>query len=283
MPDKLSSDILGPTSDYTRVAQVYDRTRNVPGDVLRDCFLRACAAGLLPAAGLILDAGCGTGQASQPLPGLGFEVRGYDATPAMVAIATAKCKGTNARYLVADVRRLPEPDRTFDGAVAAKLFQHVGDWRLGVCEIVRVLKPGACVFVLDERGPKNPVREAFAQRLKHAGVSPHLPGSRDAREIAAAFVEEGCRSEPFDAAGLTWNVEFRFGDALAQLRDRLSAEFWSVPDAEYQRALAAAAAAVNAQPQGEKTMAVIEPHLSVAVFRCPTAPHRPRRQASPGR
>ena len=261
------ADDLGPRSDYGRVAHLYDATRNVPPDILRRCFERARESGLLPAAGLILDAGCGTGQASLPLLPLGYRVRGYDATPAMVAVAVAKSAGAQASYRVGDVRLLPEPDAAFDGAVVAKLFQHVGNWQAGVREIVRVLKPGACAFLLDERGPNNPVREHFAATLKAAGIAPSLPGTRDPAEIAAAFGDEGCRAEDLDASGLTWEAESRLGDALDQLRDRLSAEFWAVDEAEYRRALAASTAWVDAQPGGRAARATTRPHLSVAVFR----------------
>jgi SAM-dependent methyltransferase len=270
-PDGEAED-LGPRSDYRRVAHLYDATRNVPPAILRLCFERARDAGLLPPSGLILDAGCGTGQASLPLLPLGYRVRGYDATPAMVAVAAAKAAGLPAEYRVGDVRRLPEPDSAFDGAVVAKLFQHVGNWQTGVREIVRVLKPGACVLLLDERGPKNPVREHFAGRLKAAGIVPQLPGTRDPAEIAAAFAAEGCRSEPFDASGLSWEAESPLGDGLDQLRDRLSAEFWSVDDGAYEEALAATAACVDAQPGGRQAGARINPHLSVVVFRRPAQP-----------
>lgn len=269
MPDRTSHGDLGFRSDYTRVAHLYDRTRNIPPGILRACYERARAAALMPALGLILDAGCGTGQASLPLLDLGHAVRGYDATPAMVAIAVAKTAGTQAQFRVGDVRRLPEPDETFDGAVVAKLFQHVGKWQAGIREVVRVLKPGACAFLLDERGPKNPVREHFAARLKEVGISPRLPGTRDAAEVASAFENEGCRAEPFETSGLSWRAQSRLGDALDQLRHRLSAEFWSIEKADYEDALNATTAWVEAQPGGREAGAAVEPHLSVFVFRKP--------------
>jgi hypothetical protein len=138
---------------------------------------------------------------------------------------------------------------------------------LGVQEIVRVLQPEACIFVIDEKGPKNPIRERFAKALQEAGIVPRLPGTRDSDEVATAFLRAGCRAETLDVSGLRWTATFRSGDALDQLRDRLSAEFWSVADDDYERALAATLSWVEAQPGGREAGGVIEPHLSVSVFR----------------
>lgn len=261
---------LGPTSDYTRVAHIYDSTRNVPETVLRQCYERARRAGLLPQSGLVLDAGCGTGQASLVLAEMGFEVLGYDATPAMVAIATHRAEGKSARYAVGDVRELPEPAERFDAAVVAKLFQHVGGWQRGVAEIVRVLRPGACVLLVDERGAKNPVRETFARFLAESGHASGLPGSRDPASIAAAFIASGCRKEEFDGSGLNWPASLRIGDALEQLGQRVSAEFWSVPDDVYEHLLARTASWADQQPGRRDATPMMEPYLSVEVFRKPS-------------
>lgn len=260
-------DDLGPTANYARVAPLYDGTRHVPPDVLRAAYLRAREVGILPDGGLVVDVGSGTGQASLPLAALGYDILGYDVTPQMVEIANRKAVASLARYAVADVRRLPEPDRRFDAAVAAKLFPHVSRWQAAAREIVRVLKPGACLLLVDERGGRNPVREDFTGRLKAAGVALVLPGCRDPEEIASVLVAEGCRREVFDASGLAWRSRTRLGEAFDQLRDRLSAEFWSVPDAIYDAALAETAAWLEAQPGGRETAPETEPRLSIEVFR----------------
>ena len=43
---------------------------------------------------------------------------------------------------VADVRRLPYPDDTFDVVVAVEVLEHIPDPEAGLAEAMRVLKPG---------------------------------------------------------------------------------------------------------------------------------------------
>src|SRR5258708_9620748 len=119
-------------------------------------------AGVLREADRILDVGCGTGQVSLPLVELGFDVTGIDISRDMVARAADKARGTgHARYEVADVQALPSADGTFDVTVGSKIFQHVGNWRLSVDQVLRVTKPDRCFFHINATG-------AF----RHAGRSP---------------------------------------------------------------------------------------------------------------
>lgn len=258
----------GASSDYSRIADLYDATRNVPADVLREGYARARRADLLPAAGLVLDAGCGTGQMSLPLAAMGYDIRGYDLSAAMAEVARRKVGSLRARYAVADVKELPEADATFDAVVVGKLFQHVGGWERGIGEVVRVLKPGCCLFLIDERGGfKSPVREHLGRLVDAAGFAVRLPGTRDPDEIARAVAEAGCDPVSFDASGLTWENEISFGETLDQLKARTFAEFWAVPDEAYEQAIAETEAWIETQPGGRANAATIRPQLSIVVFR----------------
>lgn len=74
--------------------------------------------------GAVLDAGCGAGEHTILLTGLGYDLLGVDfsARAVELARATAAARGVNARFEVADATRLDGEPR-FDTVVDSALFQ----------------------------------------------------------------------------------------------------------------------------------------------------------------
>ena len=107
---------------------------------------------LTPARGeLLLDIGCNWGRWTIAAARAGYRPIGID--PSFEAIVAARRiasqLGADARYLVADTRRLPFPDRTFDVVFSYGVLQHFSkaDAAVAVAEIARTLKPGGTSFV----------------------------------------------------------------------------------------------------------------------------------------
>jgi len=261
----------GKTSNFSPIADRYDATREIPSAQLGACYERLVRQGLLPVAGTIIDAGCGTGQISLMLAELGYEVRGYDVSAAMIRIAQAKCRvELKARYAVADVRSLPESDGTCDAVVLSKLLQHVEDWQSACRELLRVLRPGGCLIELNDRGAfGNSVRKHFARcadaserTQRYLGLDPH-----DREPLTAFLMAQGCEAVSVDTTDLKWEKAISYGEALDQLQERLFAEFWYLPNAAYDRILADTAHWVDSQPEGRSRIEVLAPYLSLQVFR----------------
>jgi ubiquinone/menaquinone biosynthesis C-methylase UbiE len=61
----------------------------------------------------------------------------------------AENSGLPVEFFVQDVCNLDFPDNTFDGCRADQVFQHVGDPRKGVSEVIRVARPGARIVICD--------------------------------------------------------------------------------------------------------------------------------------
>ena len=271
MSDDMTVLTLAKTSDFSAIAERYDATREMPRPALDACYERLIGSGVLPRRGTILDAGCGTGQISLPLAEQGFRVRGFDISAAMAAIAQAKCPADwDARYMAADIRSLPVQDATFDAIVVSKVFQHVQDWPRACLELLRVLRGGGSLIELRDRGAfGNAVRRHFAARAdalgfrqRYLGLAPH-----DRKPLAELLCRHGCLRVAVDVTDLTWTKAIRLGDTLDQLRQRLFAEFWYLPDEVYDRILAETADWLDHQPGGPAQLEVMTPYLSLEVFR----------------
>lgn len=106
---------------YDRHAATWDADRSAR--LLERAWLDRFLA-LIPAGGTILDLGCGTGQPiARHLIECGYQVTGIDASPAMIALASARLPG--GTWQVADMRELLL-GRRFNGIIAWDNFFHLG-------------------------------------------------------------------------------------------------------------------------------------------------------------
>jgi len=101
--------------------------------------------------GKVLDVGCGTGEHTILLTGLGYDVLGIDFAPEAVEQArrNADAKGAGARYEVADAMNLPAEPR-YDTILDSALF-HIfdeADRPKYVASLHGAVLPGGIVHVL---------------------------------------------------------------------------------------------------------------------------------------
>ncbi len=102
----------------------------------------------LPALGSahVLDAGCGGGRYTVAWHLLGAgRVTGVDLSEPGVADARARVAQLNIEnvdFRLVDVVELPLPDNSFDIVFSNGVLHHTRDWKRGVRNLVRVLKPG---------------------------------------------------------------------------------------------------------------------------------------------
>jgi len=102
----------------------------------------------------LLDVGCGLGEAALALAedlGDRGEVVGIDASEQMLRVArtnarSARCR---ARFTVGDACSLDEPDDSFDAARCERTLQWLADPAAAVAELVRVVRPGGRVSLID--------------------------------------------------------------------------------------------------------------------------------------
>ncbi|HEY4817053.1 MAG TPA: bifunctional demethylmenaquinone methyltransferase/2-methoxy-6-polyprenyl-1,4-benzoquinol methylase UbiE [Candidatus Acidoferrum sp.] len=112
----------------------------------------------------VLDVCCGTGDLAFALARSGrAQITGVDFSHAMLVRANAKCKayaqgasaGTAPRptFFEADALRLPFADASFDLIATAFGFRNLANYENGLKEILRVLKPGGTVAILEFTEP----------------------------------------------------------------------------------------------------------------------------------
>lgn len=95
----------------------------------------------------VLDIGCGEGQVSRRLEGLGVQVVGLDVAASQVRTANVR-GGSSSCYLQASAERLPVRDASFDTVVLCLAIEHVELFEEAIREVARVLMPGGRFVLL---------------------------------------------------------------------------------------------------------------------------------------
>lgn len=160
-------------------------------------------AGLKPGM-QVLDLGCGPGFTSGELAkavGPAGQVTGVDASPELIAAARQAQAAENAGHLAfvpGDVCALDLPPDRFDFAYARFVFQHLRDPHLALRNVLRVLKPGGilCVLDIDDSWTSfAPASAAFGKFVRRAGaVQRRLGGNRlIGSQLHGLLCAAGCR------------------------------------------------------------------------------------------
>jgi SAM-dependent methyltransferase len=144
-----ASDLPGPggsqPSSWDAAADTYDAER--AHDRIYHACIRAAHQAIDRARPVrILDVGCGTGLATQPLCRSGRTVIGSDYS--LRSLQNATRKGLHF-ITAADVRALPFPDACVDAVLCANALQHLTpeDQPRAIAELRRVVRPGGTLVV----------------------------------------------------------------------------------------------------------------------------------------
>jgi SAM-dependent methyltransferase len=102
----------------------------------------------------LLDVGCGLGEAALALAadlGDDGEVVGVDVSAQMIRVARSRAGAARCRvrFTVGDACALAEPDSSFDAVRSERTLQWLADPGAAVAELVRVVRPGGRVSLID--------------------------------------------------------------------------------------------------------------------------------------
>ena len=201
--------------NYTHKSRNYDKTREPVGtEISVGCFAHAPVP--LDRA-VILDAGCGTGNYSQPMLDYVGRIEAVDMNPGMLEVAAQKLAGERDEGRIsfhsARIDELPFEDEHFDGVMINQVLHHLPDeaakdfpaHRRVFAEFARVLKPGGVLVV----------NTCSQEQLRHGYWHYSLiPEAADA--LRARYVPLDELTEILVASGFAYRGRFAPVDAPVQ-------------------------------------------------------------------
>ena len=145
---------------FDRIAGVYDVMNTIMTAGLHHQWrTRAVDLARVGPGTRALDVATGTGDLAIELAARGGDVVGSDFSEGMLARARTKAPGLT--WEQADAMALPYPDDAFDAATVGFGARNFGDLSQGVREMVRVVKPGGRVVILEITTPQKPPLSSF--------------------------------------------------------------------------------------------------------------------------
>jgi ubiquinone/menaquinone biosynthesis methyltransferase len=217
LPEIHQRDPASVRGMFGRISGVYDLMNHLLSLNLDRVWRRRVAAALDPPAGTLLDLCAGTGDLGLACvkAGRAREVVAVDFVPEMLGGIAGKRGADHVRAVAGDGLRLPLPDACVDAVVAGFGVRNLADPVAGAREMLRVLRPGGQVLVLEffgadlaargqARGPAAPVRWALGTAVPLAGrlvardrdAYAYLTGTMDrfltVPQYVAVLREAGC-------------------------------------------------------------------------------------------
>jgi demethylmenaquinone methyltransferase / 2-methoxy-6-polyprenyl-1,4-benzoquinol methylase len=187
---------------FARIAPRYDflnhlLSLNIDRYWRRRTVARVASVLLRPDA-RVLDLCCGTGDLMLALEAKrGGAVLGSDFCHAMMRTARRKVeqRGFRSKLFEADALALPLADRSLDLITIAFGFRNLANYRSGLAELLRVLKPGGMLAILEFSQPRNALFRA-AYNFYSKAILPRLGGWISGSKDAYTYLPESVRKFP---------------------------------------------------------------------------------------
>jgi ubiquinone/menaquinone biosynthesis C-methylase UbiE len=142
------------TEYYKRVVDVYDSSYTGIGRYRSNYFRLRILVALLertsPRPSLILDAGCGDARPLAEMLRLGFDVRGFDISDAMLEAGETilQNQGFDHRRIdKGNIYDIPAPDQSYEAISCMGVVENLPDHERIFSEFRRVLKPDGRLFI----------------------------------------------------------------------------------------------------------------------------------------
>lgn len=187
--------------DFDKIARTYDRLNRLMTLGLdrrwRRRATKEVVSGQWPAAS-VLDVACGTGDMVCNLVQSGCTVTGVDLSEEMLAIARRKT--ALATFQLADAEYLPFPDGSFDAVTCAFGVRNFVHLEQGLGEMLRVLKPGGRMVILELATPDSKlIRPFYNLYTKHIipWLGSRIAGNREAYTYLPESVERFPKGDAF--------------------------------------------------------------------------------------
>ena len=192
--------------DFDTIARDYDRMNRLMTLGLDRLWRKRAVRGLK---GSVLDVACGTGDMALLLAEQGATVTGVDLSSEMLALAKAKATrrmsdgaGFGPRIVLrqADAEQLPFADASFDTVTCAFGVRNFVHLEQGLNEMLRVLKPGGRMVILELATPDKSFLRFFYNiytRRIIPWLGQRLAGNRTAYTYLPQSIERFPKGEAF--------------------------------------------------------------------------------------
>lgn len=173
--------------NFDTIARTYDRLNRLMTLGLDRRWRKRALRGIQ---GNVLDVACGTGDMAVSLVERGCTVTGVDISEEMLAIA--RQKAPIVTFMIADAEHLPFPDASFDAVTCAFGVRNFVHLEQGLHEMLRVLKPGGRMVILELATPDSslirPFYNLYTRRII-PWLGQRLAGSREAYTYLPRSIE----------------------------------------------------------------------------------------------
>ncbi|MCF7848157.1 MAG: ubiquinone/menaquinone biosynthesis methyltransferase [Kiritimatiellales bacterium] len=143
---------------FDRIAKNYDAANHAISLGMDRSWRRKAICLLNPFdGGRYLDIGTGTGDLVFEILRLapGAAVTGIDPAEQMLELAQNKAGEFPVSFVVGDAMNLPNENNTYDGIVSGFCFRNIEHRQKALVEMLRVLKPGGKLVILESTYPQN--------------------------------------------------------------------------------------------------------------------------------
>ena len=195
--------------DFDKIARDYDRMNRLMTLGL-DRWWRCRAVRELSTFNFqlsTLDVACGTGDMVIELAKRGCTVTGIDLSDEMLAIARKKTASANSQFSIlnsqfqkANAEALPFEDETFDAVTCAFGVRNFVHLEQGLSEMLRVLKPGGRMVILELATPDSAIiRPFYNLYTKHIipWLGSRIAGNREAYTYLPESIARFPKGEDF--------------------------------------------------------------------------------------
>jgi ubiquinone/menaquinone biosynthesis C-methylase UbiE len=170
----------------------------------------------MPSDGSLLEAGCGTGALWSENGGRippGWQITLSDMSPGMLEKTSSDLapisRSRDITYKTINIQDIPEPDESFDAAIANHMLYHVPDRQRAISELHRVLKPGGLLLAATN-GANHMIELAklvqqFDPSYMNVRGAESFGLENGAEQLSELFSEVECL--PFDSSLLVTEVE----------------------------------------------------------------------------
>lgn len=170
----------------------------------------------------VLDMGCGGGHMSFAAAPFVREVVAYDLSPEMLAVVAHAAGDRGFDSLLTEqgeAEALPFEDESFDWVVSRFSAHHWTNWRAGLREAHRVMRPGGRGVFIDVVSPGAPALDTYLQSVEVLRDTSHVrdysAGEWEAALAESGFMVQATRRHRLRMDFTTWIQRMRTPEVMA--------------------------------------------------------------------